>query len=86
MTSTQDWIQSNDANCLSNRITIDKIALNLLKAAQRSCARKLNTRHSISTLKKISAIPVGALDTLSAACDPRNIDLGNVKGRAHAIA
>lgn len=73
MTSPQDGIQSNDANCLSNRITIDKISLNLLKAAQRSCARKLERK---------------ALDRRAQAeqRDLKNIDLGEVKGRAHAIA
>ena len=68
----QDRIQRTDKNYLANRITLNNIGLNALKAAQKSFAER-KQKYSVKTLQNLCSSPAGALETLAMVLDMHSI-------------
>ena len=74
----QDWMQCTNANYLSNRVTLNKIALNVLRAAQN--ATDVNgRRNSVKTMQQLCSTPAGAIETMGTALGLQGL-LDGVKG------
>ena len=68
----QDRIQATNENYLTNRVTLNKIALNTLKTAQK-VFRTQNQSFSVKTLQRLCSTPSGALETLAMVMDLRHL-------------
>lgn len=75
----QDRIQCSDSNYLLNRVTLNKIALNMLKAAQKIFQEKYGEKHSINTMQSLCADPAGALELITMT-DAMKRQASDVKG------
>ena len=74
----QDRMQCTNANYLSNRVTLNKIALNVLRAAQN--ATDVNgRRNSVKTMQQLCSTPAGAIETMGTALGLQGL-LDGVKG------
>ena len=74
----QDRMQCTNANYLSNRVTLNKIALNVLRAAQN--ATDVNgQRNSVKTMQQLCSTPAGAIETMGTALGLQGL-LDGVKG------
>lgn len=69
----QDRIQSSDPNYLSNRVLFNKMALNVLKTAQRYYQVRDGRELSIQSLMQLCTNPAGALQILSDAFDLKRL-------------
>ena len=69
----QDRIQSSDPNYLSNRVLLNKIALNVLKTAQKYYQIRDGKELSIHCLMLLCGTPAGALQILSDAMDLKRL-------------
>ena len=65
-TFSQDRIQCTNENYLSNRVSLNKIALNILKRASKLILEKTSHNYSIQTMKELCSTPASAIETVSA--------------------
>ena len=68
----QNRIQATNENYLTNRVTLNKIALNTLKTAQKVFCTQ-NQSFSVKTLQRLCSTPSGALETLAMVMDLRHL-------------
>ncbi len=69
----QDRIQATDPNYLSNRVLFNKIALNVLKTAQKYYQIRDGRELSIQSLMLLCGTPAGALQTFADALDLKRL-------------
>lgn len=69
----QDRIQTTDPNYLSNRVLFNKIALNVLKTAQKYYQIKDGRELSIQSLMLLCGTPAGASQTFTDALDLKRL-------------
>ena len=69
----QDRIQASDPNYLSNRVLFNKIALNVLKTAQKYYQNKDGRELSIQSLLLLCGTPAAALKVFSDALDLKRL-------------
>lgn len=74
----QDRMQCTDENYLTNRATLNKMALALLAAAQKALEEKGN-RYSVKTLQQLCSTPAGVIETMGTILGWRRF-LEEVKG------